>query len=105
MTVGAPAQLVFTTQPAGAVVGSDFATQPIVTIEDAGGNTVTSDTNTITMVLGFGPGPLTGCTATTTGGVAHFSACAIGTSGEHVLSAGDSTDALNNTSDEFDVSS
>ncbi len=36
------AQVVFTTQPAGAVAGSAFTTQPVVTIQDLYGNTVDS---------------------------------------------------------------
>ena len=103
VAVGAPAQLVFTTQPSGAVAGSAFTGQPVVTIEDAGGNTVTTDDNAITLAMGFGPGTLSGCTATTTGGVAAFSGCSINTGGEHVLGATDSSDALNNASVEFDV--
>ena len=103
VTVGAPAQLVFTTQPAGAIAGSAFARQPIVTIEDAGGNTVTIDTNTVTMAMGSGPGTLSGCTSTTTGGVTDYSGCSINAVGEHVISATDSSDALNNISVQFDV--
>ena len=85
--MGAPAQLVFTTQPAGADAGSAFTTQPVVTIEDAGGNTVTTDTNAITMGIAAGSGTLSGCTSTTTGGVADFSGCSINTVGEHILRA------------------
>ena len=104
VTVGAPAQLVFTTQPAGAVAGNAFTTQPVVSIEDAGGNTVTTDTNAITLGIASGSGTLSGCTSTTTGGVADFSGCSINTVGEHVLRANDVTDAESGPSDEFDVS-
>ena len=103
VTVGAPAQLVFTIQPAGANAGSAFTTQPVVTIEDAGGNTVSTDTNAITLGMAAGPGTLSGCTSTTTGGVADFSGCSIDAVGEHILSANDVTDALNAPSDEFEV--
>jgi len=51
VTVGAASQLVFTTQPGDAVAGSAFGTQPIITIEDAGGNTVTTDTNAIALAI------------------------------------------------------
>ena len=44
VTVGIAAQLVFTTEPAGATGGTAFTTQPTVTVEDAGGNTVTRHT-------------------------------------------------------------
>jgi hypothetical protein len=103
VTVGAPAQLVFTTQPNGADAGSAFTTQPVVIIEDAGGNTVTTDTNAITMAIVTGSGTLSGCTSTTTGGVADFSGCSIDTVGEHIIGATDSIDTLNSMSDEFDV--
>ena len=104
VTVGAPAQLVFTTQPAGAIAGSAFARQPIVTIEDAGGNTVTTDTNTVTLAIAAGSGTLSGCTSTTTGGVAaDYSGCSIGTVGEHILRANDVTDAQSALSVQFDV--
>ena len=39
---GVPSHLVFTSEPAGAAGGTAFSTQPTVTIEDAGGNTITS---------------------------------------------------------------
>ena len=93
VTVGAPAQLVFTTQPAGAVAGSAFTTQPVVTIEDAGGNTVTTDTNAITLAIAAGPGTLSGCTSTTTGGVADFSGCSIDTAGSTSSGPTTATDA------------
>ncbi len=103
VTVGVPAQLVFTIQPGAATAGSAFVTQPTVTIEDAGGNTVTTDTSSITMAMASGPGTLSGCTSTTTAGVAAFSGCSIDTAGEHMLAAHDETEGVNNLSDEFDV--
>ena len=77
VTVGLPAQLVFTTEPAGATGGTAFSTQPTVKVEDAGGNTVTSDTSAVTLALTTGSGTLSGCTSTTTAGVAAFSGCTI----------------------------
>ena len=103
VTVGAPAQLVFTTQPGDAVAGSPFGIQPVVTIEDAGGNTVTTDPDPITMAMGSGPGVLSNCTSTTTGGIATFSGCSINDSGEHLISATDGTEALDMFSAQFDV--
>src|SRR5205823_2743800 len=41
-TPGTATQLVFTTQPASATAGSAFGQQPVVKIEDANGNVVTS---------------------------------------------------------------
>src|SRR5207253_1062183 len=57
---GAANKLVVTTQPAGATAGSAFATQPVVTIEDQFGNTVTGDSSTVTVSLGAGSGSLQG---------------------------------------------
>ena len=40
ITVGAASKLGFTTQPTGAVGGAPFAAQPVVAVQDAGGNTI-----------------------------------------------------------------
>ncbi len=56
ITVGAAAKLAFTTQPGGGANGTAWTTQPAVTIEDAGGNTVTTATNAITLAIGTNPG-------------------------------------------------
>ncbi len=100
---GAPSRLVFTTPPANASGGTAFGTQPIVTIEDAGGNTVTTDTNAISLSLDSGAGSLSGCDSTTTSGVAAFSGCSVNTAGLHTLSAADTSDGLNSTSGSFAV--
>ena len=97
-----PAKLVFTTQPVGGVTeGTNFATQPVVTVEDANGNTVTTDTGTVALSInsysagtsgGSAQGTL-GCTANTVNavaGVATFAGCQItGTraAGTYTLSA------------------
>ena len=44
ITVGAAAKLAFTTQPSRRDRWTAFATQPVVTVQDAGGNTVTVET-------------------------------------------------------------
>ena len=106
ITVGAAAQLVFTTQPGSGTGGPALGTQPTVTIEDAGGNTVSTDTNTITLAIGTNPsaGTLSGCSATTVAGVAAFSGCKIDTAGTgYTLTATDATDSLSKTSSAFNV--
>ena len=110
VTAGQPQQLLFTTQPGGGTGGTAWAQQPVVTIEDAGGNTVTSDTNTITLAIttgtptSGGPGALSGCSATTTAGVATFSGCEINTIGTgYTLTASDSSDSLTANSGSFDI--
>ena len=88
---GVPNQLAFTTEPGSATGGTAFAAQPVVTIEDPGGNTVTTATSTVTLAIGSGPGTLSGCAATTTAGVASFSGCSINTAGSHTLMATDAS--------------
>ena len=100
---GAPDHLAFTTQPSNAIGGSPFLNQPVVSIEDAGGNTVTADGSAIALTVHSGPGALSGCTATTTGGVASFSGCRINTAGTYTLTATDSGDTLSANSGSFDV--
>jgi hypothetical protein len=105
---GAPAQLVFTSQPGGGTTRTAWPLQPTVTIEDADANVVTSDTNTITLTITSGTGKrnatLTGCSATTTAGVAPFSGCQIDKAGSgYELSATDTGDSLRATSSSFDI--
>src|SRR5437870_7078678 len=58
----APAKVAFTVQPSNATAGAGIA--PAVAIQDAAGNTVTSATNAVTVVLGANPagGALSGTT-------------------------------------------
>lgn len=82
VAVGAVSQLAFTTQPGGSATGGlAFPTQPVVTAQDAGGNTVTSYTRAITLTIANNTGDrnavLSGCSGTTTNGVASFSDCEI----------------------------
>jgi lysophospholipase L1-like esterase len=102
ISAGSPLQLVFSTQPTAGTSGSAFG-QPTVTIEDADGNVVSSDTNPITLTIATGIGTLTGCSATTTAGVAAFSGCEINQADTYTLTATDSTDGLTGTSSAFNV--
>ena len=112
ITTGPPSQILFTQQPSNSTGGTAFATQPQITIEDAGGNTVTTD-NTSSVALavttGSGSGALT-CTTdpqTVTGGVATFSGCSVNTIGTtYTLTATDveTTGTLTATSATFKVS-
>src|SRR5208337_4411925 len=85
ITVGAAAQLAFTTQPGGGGVNTAWTQQPAVTVEDAGGNTVTSSSASITLAIGTNPGGGTlTCTANplaASSGVATFAGCRINNSG------------------------
>ncbi len=83
ITVGAATQLRFTQQPVGSSGGTAFATQPIVAIQDAGGNTVTSNASPIALSITQPSAPLgaaltcTSTTVTPTLGSATFAACTI----------------------------
>lgn len=85
IAVGPAARLAFTVQPSGAVAARAFSTQPVVTVQDAGGNTVTVSANLVTLTIGTNPtgGALT-CTTNplaTTAGVTTFAGCRISNAG------------------------
>ena len=107
ITVGSASQLVFTIQPGGGTGGTAWTNQPKVTVEDAGGNTVTSDSNSVTLTLTAGTGALAGCTSAVpfSLGVATFSGCKIngGTGSNYQLTATDSGDSLTKTSNTFSI--
>ncbi|MFN7624987.1 MAG: hemagglutinin, partial [Acidobacteriota bacterium] len=75
VTPGAAAQLALTTAPAGSASGTALATQPVVTIRDAQGNTVTGSTAAVTVAISSGTGGTLGGTTTVNAvnGVATFS--------------------------------
>ena len=90
-------KLVFTTEPGGGPGGTAWTEQPVVAIEDGDGNVATADTNPVTISLASNPngGTISGCTSTTIGGVASFSACRIDVvGGGYTLTANDAADAL-----------
>ena len=91
LAVGAATQLVFTTTPASTANGVAFSAQPVVQVEDSGGNVVTSPSASVTLGIASGAGTLGGCTTnplTTTSGVATFAGCEItGTAASYTLSA------------------
>lgn len=68
----AATKLTFTTQPSGSVSGSALTTQPVVTAQDAVGNTDTGFSETVT-VTESSSGSLSNATATASAGVATFS--------------------------------
>jgi hypothetical protein len=74
VTPGVPAQLGLRTQPGGAAVALPFATQPVVEVRDAAGNTVTSSVLAVSAALASGGGTLSGnTTVSAAAGVATFS--------------------------------
>ena len=101
MTAGAATKLVFSTQPVGGVLpGTNFATQPKVSVEDVNGNVVTTDTGSVTLSIASytaGSGGITQGTLVCTtnpvnaaAGVATFAGCKINgvtSAGTYTLSA------------------
>ena len=111
VVAGAPVKLGFTSQPASGVASQAFTTQPVVAVQDAGGNTVTtgpSSTATITLGIGTNPG---GGTLTCTGGlskvavagVATFSGCQINNAGVGYTLVASATSLTSATSTAFTV--
>ena len=73
VSVGAASKLVIVTQPSTtAAAGAALAAQPVVDIQDSGGNIITSNTSTVTATLTSGSGTITHGTATAVAGVATF---------------------------------
>jgi hypothetical protein len=85
VTVGSAAKLVFTTQPSSAAThGVAFAQQPVVSVEDAGGNVVITDSTTVVTLglAGGASGAVLTCTTVpphVTNGAATFDGCSIDT--------------------------
>jgi hypothetical protein len=109
ITVGVATQMVFTTSPPNSTGGAVFIPQPVVTVKDAGGNTVTTYTSTVTVSITSGTGAtgatLSGTTAVSAvSGVATFSGLSINKSSasNYTLTATDGT--LNATSSPFTIS-
>jgi hypothetical protein len=75
ITPGTASKLAFSVQPSSAAAGASIAPAVTVTIEDAGGNTVTSATNPVTIAIAANPasGVLSGtAAANAVNGVAKF---------------------------------
>ena len=80
-------QLAVTTQPAGAVSGSAFTTQPVVQLRNTGGGNVSEAGITVTAYLVSGSGTLGGSVTavTNSSGTATFANLQITGAGAHVL--------------------
>ena len=92
ITVGLAAKLAFTTAPSTSLINTPFGTQPVVTVQDAGGNTVTTSGPSVTLAITppTGGAALTNCSAnprSTSSGVATFSSCRISIAGIYTLTA------------------
>lgn len=90
ITTGPATRLGFTSQPSGSTGSVPFATQPAISVQDAGGNTVTTSTATVNLTLTSGSGALLSCTASAVAavnGVASFAGCSIDKIGSYTLTA------------------
>jgi hypothetical protein len=107
VALGAPTQVVFATQPGGAIVGTPLTVQPVVRLLDAGGNVLTTDsTHTVTVALTTpGSATLGGTTARTlANGVATFTNLAVNVAGTYTLTASTNAGAFTRASTAFTVS-
>ncbi|MHC4841299.1 MAG: beta strand repeat-containing protein [Planctomycetota bacterium] len=106
---GAPSQLAIQVQPAGAVAGAQFVTQPVIEVQDAVGAVVTSDNTTqVTVTISAGSGTFIGgstTTVTASNGIVSFTNLGIDTAGSgFVLQFDDTLSSLTNVSSaSFDV--
>lgn len=92
------------TEPSGATDGVAFTQQPVVHIQDSGGNTVSSSPASVTVAIGSGGGTLNGTkTVSASNGVATFSGLSVTGTGSHTLTF-TSTGLTSTTSASFTVS-
>jgi hypothetical protein len=96
VAAGPATKLGFTAQPTSGVTTQAFSVQPVIAVQDAGGNTVTTGTNsTATITLSLGAGAPSGAVLTCTGGlskaavggVATFAGCSLNAAGTYTLVA------------------
>ena len=89
ITAGSATKLAFTPLPTGGVHNTPWAQQPVVTVEDTWGNTVTTSTASVTLSLTSGSGLSCtgGLTKAAVSGIATFSGCKITNAGSYTLKA------------------
>lgn len=98
--------LVFSTQPGGAVAGEPFTQQPVITVRDQHGATLTSFTGDVTIVKLSGSGTLSGdTTVAAVAGVATFVDLELDAADDYVLRASIASPVLTVDSAEFEVAS
>lgn len=107
---GQATKLVFTSSPGGASAGTAFVAQPVVNVEDANGNTVTSSTASVTLAITNGTGTngaTLSCTANTVAavaGVATFAGCKINLTGVNYTLSASSAQLTTGVSPSFGIS-
>lgn len=103
VTVGPAHHLAFTVQPGAGSGGSPLATQPAVSVRDAGGNQIVDSTAEVRLELAGDSGTLA-CTSNplpATRGISVFGGCAVDRTGSYTLAA--SAGGLTGTSTAFQV--
>ncbi len=106
VTAGTASKLVFGVQPSNTAAGASITPAVTVTVEDAGGNTVTSATNSVTLAIGTNPGSgsLSGTTTVAAvNGVATFSNLSINDAGTGYALAASATGLSSAASTAFNV--
>jgi hypothetical protein len=104
---GSATKVAFSTQPGNSTAGATLSGPPTVAIQDAFGNTVTSSTASITVVIGTNPGggTLSGTTAkNASAGVASFNNLSINKSGTGYTLTASATGLTGATSSTFNIS-
>ncbi len=107
ISVGAAAKLVFAVQPSNAVAGTIMPAVQVA-VQDAGGNLVTTATNSIGMAIGTNPGggTLSGTTAVSAvNGVAQFTNLSIDKTGTAYTLQATSTGLMAAVSNAFNITS
>jgi hypothetical protein len=108
ITVGTAAKLAFTTSPNDSTTNTAFSVQPVVKVEDLGGNVVVSDTSSVALTITTAAGATLNCSSAnplpTINGVAAFTGCRIDLANTYTLDATDLTLAAD-TSAAFTISS
>ncbi|RKN67178.1 S26 family signal peptidase [Microbacterium sp. CGR2] len=87
VSVGPAARLVFTASPGNTARNTAFSRQPVVAVQDAGGNTVTSSSIPVTLSVNSGTLICTSNPRNAVAGVATFAGCRIDQAGNKVLTA------------------
>ncbi|MCW2620654.1 MAG: hypothetical protein JWL64_256, partial [Frankiales bacterium] len=103
VSVGPAHHLAFRTAPGGGTGGTAWAQQPVVAVEDAGGNRIVGSTAVIDLTLS-GAGGTLACTSDplpVTSGAAVFAGCAVDRTGTYRLTA--SAGTLSGSSASFSV--
>ena len=94
ISVGPAAKLAFTASPTNSFADGVFYSPPVVAVQDAGGNTVTANTSSVTLVITAPLGANLACTTNprvASAGVATFAGCTVDKVGTYTLTASDGT--------------